>query len=112
MTTTTRPACTRCGLYEDALIHNATANGHNFATDYNCPPWCERDDHHADVVGPGYPPAHYGPQYGAVWTQQIDDRYMAAVMADDDTLYYSDPNELRTVAADMIRAAEWIEGQR
>lgn len=44
-TTTTRTACTRCGLNADALIHNATANGHDFTTTTRptfttCPPWC------------------------------------------------------------------------
>lgn len=48
MTTTTLQRCTRCGMRPDALVHNATANGHDFTVDRTklptCPPWCSGHD--------------------------------------------------------------------
>ena len=82
------------------------------ATDYNCPAWCERTDHDADQVGPNDPPIHYGPDFGTVGVQGRDDHFEAVVYVGDDASYVSDPDALRRAAADMIRAAEWIEGQR
>lgn len=80
--------------------------------DYDCPEWCERTDHHADRVRPGEAALHFGPEFGSTWVQQIADVRSAAVALEDYTAFITDPAELRRRAADMVRAAEWLEAHR
>jgi hypothetical protein len=82
-------------------------------TTYGCPDWCDRTDHDADVVGPDNPPIHYGPDFGAVGVQGGAGRPREAIVhLAGEGQFCSDPAELRRVAADMVRAAAWIENAR
>lgn len=79
---------------------------------YECPAWCVRSDHAADVVDEDNPPCHYGPEFGQVGVQLHNGKFEAAVYLDGEASFVSDPAELRRVAADMVRSAEWIEARR
>lgn len=82
-------------------------------TQYGCPDWCERTDHHADDLSAGGAPIHYGPEFGAVTVQGGDGRpWEAHVDIGEQGAFVSDPDELRRVAAGMVRAAEWLEARR
>lgn len=79
-------------------------------SEYNCPAWCERPDHDADVVDADNPPIHYGPEFGllttaAEGTEPYVDlegaRFSGVVSAAG----------LRKVATDALAAAEWLEAR-
>jgi hypothetical protein len=90
-----------------------TTSSSTTAEPTTCPPWCQRTDHDADEVGPGFPPVHYGPEFGAVGTQSDGFTTEAVTyFGAHDAVYVSDPDELRRIAADMVRAADWIEEHR
>ena len=79
--------------------------------DYDCPAWCERTDHHADVVGPNDPPNHYGPDFGRhIWVQGTtgDPNYALVDLAEGMRM---DGAALRQLAANALAAAEWLEAQ-
>ncbi len=76
---------------------------------YGCPDWCVRNDHDADYVGPGHPPVHYAPAVGAVSLQSDGFTTEVIVYLGDGSAFVSDPAELRRVAADMLKGAEWLE---
>ena len=79
---------------------------------YGCPDWCVREDHDAEHVGPGYPPMHYAEPIGAVNPQSDGFKDEVIVyLGEADGAFVSDPAELRRVAADMIRGAEWLEAR-
>ena len=72
-------------------------------TVYDCPSWCQRPDHGADVVGPAFPAVHYGPELGAVHTQSDGFTTEVIVFLGGEACFVSDPEELRRVAADMLK---------
>ena len=80
---------------------------------YGCPDWCVREDHDADHVGPGCPPVHYAESIGSVHPQSngFTDEVIVYI-GDGDGIFSSNPNELRRVAADMLKGAEWLETRR
>lgn len=91
---------------------------------YSCPDWCVREDHQADAVTPDSMAVHYGPDFGQVGVQMRAEvhllasgvaavsQYEASVYLAGEASFVSDPDELRRVAADMVRAAEWLEAHR
>lgn len=76
-----------------------------------CPDWCVRTDHHADVIDADNPPIHYEPELPHVLLQTVDAEAEAIVFLANHMVTASDPDELREVAADMVKPAEWIEAQ-
>lgn len=76
---------------------------------YGCPDWCERKDHWADEPGPGFPAVHYGPSFGSVEPHSDGFTFAAHLLLGDEGALVSNTAELRQVAADLLRAAEWIE---
>ncbi len=78
--------------------------------DYGCPDWCERWDHHADVVDETNLPVHYGPQFGAVWVDSRGDEYYVRVC--EEALKDLTPTRARKLAADAVAAADWAEAAR
>ncbi len=52
------------------------------STDYKCPDWYERTDHHADIVGADNPPMRYGPSSGLFWMQAQGDGPMQVASHD------------------------------
>lgn len=79
---------------------------------YGCPDWCVREDHDAEHVGPGESPVHYAPSIGAVHPQSdgLKDEVIV-YLGQADGAFISDPAELRRVAADMLKGAEWLEAR-
>lgn len=77
-----------------------------------CPDWCRRSDHGADDVGPGFPATHYGEELGAVIPQSNGFTTEVLVYLGGECAFVSDPAELRRVAADMLRGAEWLEARQ
>jgi len=75
--------------------------------DYDCPDWCQRTDHNADEFGPGFPPMHYGPDLGVVTPQSNGYTTEALVYLGSEAAA-----KLRAAAADMVTAAERLEGHR
>lgn len=82
--------------------------------DYNCPPWCQSTDH-----GPGELEAndglamHFGPEFGLAWVQQMSGEPFTVMLAlEDHTEMIEDTARLREMAADLLRAAEWIEAHQ
>lgn len=78
-----------------------------------CPAWCERTDHHADVVDPKNPAVHYGPEFAKsrllVATQGRGAALEAVICYDGGEESIADPTELRMVAEELLAAAEWLE---
>ena len=87
------------------------------AVDYGCPSWCERTDHGADVVDAENPPLHYGPEFGyegmdGVTVESVTETMEVTLRAWDDALIIRGgdlPERLRDLAANLTRAAEWLE---
>ena len=81
-------------------------------TDYDCPAWCERTDHHADDMSNGSPPHHYGPTFGIIATMAVVGAEME-VSIDEPIVFLGAGGAagLRKVAADALAAAEWLEAQ-
>lgn len=75
---------------------------------YGCPSWCQRADHEVDEVGPGNPPAHYGPTFGSVSITASGDAAPVALTEAEGPL---DSTDLLKVAVDTLAAAAWIEAQ-
>lgn len=78
---------------------------------YGCPDWCVREDHDAEHVGPGEAPVHYAAKIGAVSPQSDGATDEVIVYLGDEGVFVSDPAELRRVAADMLKGAEWLEAR-
>ncbi|CAB4952003.1 unannotated protein [freshwater metagenome] len=78
--------------------------------DYACPDWCENPDHSPGELGDG--PLHYGPEFGVVSVQGGAGDLHAMIGVGDDTVFIESPTTLRQHAADMVRAAEWLEANR
>lgn len=79
---------------------------------YNCPDWCTRVDHDAEQVTPDSPPMHFGLELGTAWTQSNGVAMEAVVELGGEAVYVADPAELRRAAADMVKAAEWLEARQ
>src|SRR5699024_8587988 len=84
---------------------------------YECPSWCERTDHDADVVDAGHPAHHYGPEWpmlsvdpdaGAVAVQAEGDWAYAVLDGLDSRLGHG---QLRQLAHLCLEAAQWLEGR-
>lgn len=86
---------------DDSMTATITA-----LTFYGCPDWCQRTDHHADLVGPGNSPMHYDPGFGRVDVRAVGDHTPFAHVVGADNLTADD---LRKLAADDLAAAEWLE---
>ena len=80
--------------------------------DYGCPAWCERTDHDVDALIPGEAPIHYGPDFGLVGVQSFRGQLEAIVPDDDGRSIGDSPAGLRQFAADIVRAAEWLEAHQ
>ena len=61
------------------------------------------------MVGPGFPAVHYGPEFGAVHTQSDGFTTEVIVSLGEEACFVSDPDELRRIAADMLKGAGWLE---
>lgn len=125
-TMTTREYCARCGMPTTALVHNATANGHTFATSAKtCPPWCVsalpcRGDHFANPGGEAWPgvnatgsPEQEGPLVAPAPTWGAFDGLAPAVVLyiyggshELDASIDLRPDEARRLAEQLVRAAE------
>lgn len=75
---------------------------------YDCPDWCERPDHDADVVDASHPPLHYGPEFGFFAVQGTHAGNLAGVNGINEDVAL-DVGRLRRVARDATAAADWIE---
>lgn len=82
---------------------------------YSCPSWCIRTDHDADVVDASNPPRHYGPEFPdapvLVAVQGWRDGPYEAVIYTEGNLFISDAHDLRRLAAELLKAAEWLESR-
>ena len=83
--------------------------------EYHCPPWCERSDHHADVVSATEPAVHFGPGFPdgpiLVAVQGCADTSPEVVVYAEGDLTLSQENALR-LAAQLSEAAAWIEANQ
>lgn len=77
---------------------------------YSCPEWCERNDHHADLVDADNPPFHYGPRFGDILIGAAGDSQPLAEFLGDASLTDGSPG-LRKLSADALAAAEWLEAR-
>jgi len=73
---------------------------------YDCPDWCERLDHAADLVDENNPPLHYGPEFAHLAVTQVG---AGPPKVRDDSITFTTPEELRALARDAKIAAGWLE---
>lgn len=80
---------------------------------YECPDWCVRPDHFADVVNEDSPPYHYGPDFG-IFDAMAEGRGEREVSISEPISFKGAlcAVGLRKVAADALAAAEWLEATR
>ena len=80
--------------------------------DYGCPDWCENPDHSPGELDESDGPLHYGPEFGVVSVQGRTGKLEAMIGVGNDTIFVDSATTLRQHAADMVRAAEWLEANR
>ncbi len=76
---------------------------------HGCPDWCIRTDH-----SPGEDPdLHYGPEFGPIWPQGLDEADLGATF-DPGALAEAefDADALRALADNALAAAQWLEAVR
>lgn len=81
--------------------------------DYECPDWCEREDHDADVVDDEFPPLHYAPFIADTFLVQAMGTekpyaYLDAIAAEQ----HFDASQMRAIAGEALKVAEWLEAHQ
>lgn len=79
---------------------------------YGCPDWCVRWDHSAGEADHPEGHFHYAADIGACGPQARGDEFGVYVYLGKDTAYVTEAATLRRVAADMVKAAEWLEAHQ